>query len=247
MAKRSPAAAWTRLLTRQARAMSKIAQREGQRAIKRAVKQTMQHAVKPALARAQVPRGPGDWVAGVAMGPGGARRYHLFKPPGATAAEGLPLVVMLHGCGQDGRRFAASTRMNAIAARARFLVLYPEQDLLANAQGCWNWFDTRSGRAQAEAALVLAAVDQVALLYGADRTRVAACGLSAGAGMASSPALVKLIWLSLGIWGYAGVTEMGGNGVFSSSAVYRVDVFFSIKSMHKDVCACRCRSGLSDF
>ena len=41
--------------------------------------------------------------------------------------------------------------MNRIAARERFLVLYPEQDRLANAQGCWNWFDTRTGRAQREA------------------------------------------------------------------------------------------------
>jgi poly(3-hydroxybutyrate) depolymerase len=63
--------------------------------------------------------------------------------------ERLPLMVMLHGCGQDAKTFAASTRMNVVAARERFLVLYPEQDRLSNANGCWNWFETRSGRAQA--------------------------------------------------------------------------------------------------
>jgi poly(3-hydroxybutyrate) depolymerase len=68
--------------------------------------------------------------------------------------ERLPLMVMLHGCGQDAKNFAMSTRMNRIAARERFLVLYPEQDRLANAQGCWNWFDTTSGRAYGEAALI---------------------------------------------------------------------------------------------
>ena len=94
--------------------------------------------------------------------------------------ERLPLMVMLHGCGQDAKTFAASTRMNVVAARERFLVLYPEQDRLANAQGCWNWFDTRSGRAYGEAALIMAAIDQVCLLHGADRDRVAVAGLSAG-------------------------------------------------------------------
>ncbi len=75
--------------------------------------------------------------------------------------------------------------MNAIAQREGFLVLYPEQDRVANAQGCWNWFDTRSGRAQVEAALVVAAVDQVIQRHGADASRVAICGLSAGASLAA--------------------------------------------------------------
>ena len=92
---------------------------------------------------------------------------------------------MLHGCSQDAAAFATSTRMNRIAARERFLVLYPEQDRLANAQGCWNWFDTDSGRAHVEAALILQAIDQACLLYPVDRKRVAVAGLSAGASMAA--------------------------------------------------------------
>lgn len=115
----------------------------------------------------------------------GARRYHVYRPPGVRFGERLPLMVMLHGCMQDSKSFATSTRMNAVAARERFLVLYPEQDRLANPQGCWNWFDTRSGRAQAEATLVLNAIDQVCMLYGADRERIALAGLSAGASLAA--------------------------------------------------------------
>ena len=92
---------------------------------------------------------------------------------------------MLHGCGQDAKGFAQSTRMNAVATREGFMVLYPEQDRLANPQGCWNWFDTRNGRALKEVALILRAVDQVCLLHAADRDRVAIAGLSAGASMAA--------------------------------------------------------------
>jgi poly(hydroxyalkanoate) depolymerase family esterase len=97
----------------------------------------------------------------------------------------VPLVVMLHGCSQTGRDFAVSTRMNRLAAREGFMVLYPEQDRMANAHGCWNWFERRSGKADAEAATIMAAIDQVMLLYPVDRDRVGLAGLSAGASMAA--------------------------------------------------------------
>jgi len=76
------------------------------------------------------------------------------------------------------------SRMNRLAARHRFVVLYPEQERVANAQGCWNWFERRNGRAEAEAATLLAAVDKVARRLPVDLARVAVAGLSAGASMA---------------------------------------------------------------
>ncbi|MEO7151877.1 MAG: PHB depolymerase family esterase [Burkholderiaceae bacterium] len=138
----------------------------------------------PAVRRRSAPAEPGDWALGHAVGAGLSRRYRLYRPPGVASREQLPLLVMLHGCGQDADSFAAATRMNALALRHRFLVLYPEQDRLANPQGCWNWFEARSGRAQAEAASVMLAIDQVLRLYPADPTRIALAGLSAGASLA---------------------------------------------------------------
>ena len=128
----------------------------------------------------------GAWLAGLAPGPAGARRYHLFVPPGLAPKPGetFPLLLMLHGCGQTGHGLAASSRMNRLAARERFLVLYPEQERVANAHGCWNWFERQSGKAEAEAATLLAAVDQVARRQPVDSLRVAVAGLSAGASMA---------------------------------------------------------------
>ena len=141
---------------------------------------------RPAARRARSPV-QGQWLGGVAPGPAGARRYHLFVPPGLALRPGekLPLLVMLHGCGQTGRDLAAVSRMNRLAARERFLVLYPEQERVANAHGCWNWFERRSGKAEAEAATLLAAVDQVARRQPVDLARVAVAGLSAGASMAA--------------------------------------------------------------
>jgi poly(3-hydroxybutyrate) depolymerase len=63
-------------------------------------------------------------------------------------------------------------------------VLYPEQDHLSHVQGCWNWYDTRSGRAQAEEHSINAAIEQICQSQPVDRNRIALAGISAGAGMA---------------------------------------------------------------
>lgn len=150
-------------------------------------------AVAPVPSTARTPRAAtkpvplrGEWIFGVAPGPAGARRFHAYVPSGLAlrADEKLPLLVMLHGCGQTGRDIAAVSRMNRLAARHRFVVLYPEQERVANAQGCWNWFERRNGRAEAEASTLLAAVDKVARRLPVDLARVAVAGLSAGASMA---------------------------------------------------------------
>ena len=157
--------------------MTRVASKSGSRAL--------ETALKPIVAKRTPPPGAGAWIPGVAIGAAGARRFRLYRPPDVKFGERLPLMVMLHGCGQDANSFAASTRMNRIAMRERFLVLYPEQDRLANGHGCWNWFDTRTGRAHGESALIMKAIDQVCLLHPVDRTRVAIAGLSAGASMAA--------------------------------------------------------------
>jgi poly(hydroxyalkanoate) depolymerase family esterase len=104
-------------------------------------------------------------------------------------SERLPLVVMLHGCGQNAAEFAAVSRMNHFAMKERFCVLHPEQSGLVNPHRCWNWFETDHGRAFAEVDLIFKAVDLVVQLHPEDRTRVVIAGLSAGASMAALLAL----------------------------------------------------------
>ena len=199
MKRRRAAAAWARVLARQFSAATRLATAAGRRVLAETLKgATPSRPVPTPKARSKTaptsksrprPRAPatgaGTWTPGVALGASGARRFRLFSPPGIRPGERLPLMVMLHGCGQDADGFAASTRMNRVAVRERFLVLYPEQDRLANPQACWNWFGTDSGRAQGEVGLILRAIDQVCLQHPADRTRVAVAGLSAGASMAA--------------------------------------------------------------
>lgn len=182
MATRPKKSAWSRSVNKALKTMTQTAVRVGTRALKEGVR-AAPLVGKPAVAK-KAKRRSTHWTTGLAIGAAGPRRYWLFKPPGVRRNERLPLLVMLHGCGQNAEALAASSRMNLIARRERFFVLYPEQDRLANVQGCWNWYDTRTGRAQAEENSINAAIEQICQSQAVDRNRIALAGISAGAGMA---------------------------------------------------------------
>ncbi len=138
---------------------------------------------------------PGQWVQGSHRESAGRlilapivaphRPYWLHLPAKHTVSEQLPLIVMLHGCRQDANSFAAGTRMNTLADRERFLVLYPEQRRLANPHRCWNWFDPSSQNGSGEAAIVAQMVRSIISEYNADGSRIYVAGLSSGGALAS--------------------------------------------------------------
>ncbi len=115
----------------------------------------------------------------------GSRTYQVYLPIGYTAAQPLPMVVMLHGCTQSPDDFAAGTGMNALADREGFIVVYPAQSKNANGSKCWNWFRTQDqARDGGEPALIAGIVEEVVGGYSVDRSRIFVAGLSAGAAMA---------------------------------------------------------------
>ena len=97
--------------------------------------------------------------------------------------DSVPLLVMLHGCRQDGQKFALGTRMNALADLHRFIVLYPEQSPRANALRCWRWFDPDTLNGAGEAALIAALINRTVGRYPIDTSRVYVAGISAGGAM----------------------------------------------------------------
>lgn len=119
----------------------------------------------------------------------GRRPYLLYLPKNYSPGKRLPMVVMLHGCRQDADSFGGVTRMNGIADRDNFVVLYPEQRRLANSLRCWNWFSRSAQTGAGEAAILADMVRSLSNEHHVDIKRIFVAGLSAGAAMANNLAV----------------------------------------------------------
>jgi len=133
------------------------------------------------------PAYPGEFVSRSFTGTAGTLNYKLYIPLSYASRPGekFAFIVMLHGCTQSPDDFAAGTRMNEVAERHGFLVLYPAQAQSSNGSKCWNWF--RPGdqaRDQGEPSLIAGVTRKVAGQYRIDESRIFVAGLSAGAAMA---------------------------------------------------------------
>ena len=120
-------------------------------------------------------------------------KYKLYVPEQYHSEQESPLLVMLHGCGQNPDDFAVGTNMNTLAEKENFLVLYPDMnrhfkpsDMTGyNPFGCWNWFfDNNQHRGKGHPKLIYDMINEVKGTYNIDSTKVYAAGLSAGASLA---------------------------------------------------------------
>ncbi|VXB81455.1 Esterase, PHB depolymerase family [Burkholderia sp. 8Y] len=110
--------------------------------------------------------------------------YALYVPP-RTSLGRLPLVVMLHGCQQSADEFAQGTRMNLLADRYGFAVLYPEQSKHDHPHRCWNWYDDSTSGGGGEAASIVSLIRAMLAEHQFDAERVYLAGMSAGAGLSA--------------------------------------------------------------
>jgi poly(hydroxyalkanoate) depolymerase family esterase len=129
--------------------------------------------------------------------------YALYLPPGAALTD-MPLVVMLHGCQQSAEEFAQGTRINLLADRFGFAVLYPEQSKTAHVHRCWHWYEDSANSGGGEAAAVVSLVHEVVARHHFDSERVYLAGMSAGAGLAAMlavkyPSLFAAVGLHSGV------------------------------------------------
>lgn len=190
--------------------------------------------------RKETPVAPGKWLtAHVALpqqagqAPGRQLAYWLYLPDQPAPARGWPLIVMLHGCQQSATQFAQGTRMNLVAERKGYAVLYPQQLVSAQAQRCWRWYDQATQQGGGDTALLAGLVAMVCAQHGFDRRRIYACGLSAGAGMAAvlalnHPELFAAVGLHSGPVFGAGHTPAGALHVMRHGAMAHAEAIHGV-------------------
>ena len=111
---------------------------------------------------------------------GRERTYALHLPRAVATGTALPLVLVFHGGGGEGKQMPALTGMNAIADREGFVAAYP--DGIDR-----NWNDGRYSQAITtqrfnldDVGFVAALIDELAATLPIDRSRVFATGISNG-------------------------------------------------------------------
>jgi poly(hydroxyalkanoate) depolymerase family esterase len=115
----------------------------------------------------------------------GELKMWVYAP--ARLSAGRPLVVVLHGCGQDVGSFAADAGWIALAQQYRFTLLLPQQVRSNNPGGCFNWFRPEDVRRNSgEAMSIRQMIRNTVKKFGSDPRQIFIAGFSAGGGMAAA-------------------------------------------------------------
>lgn len=112
--------------------------------------------------------------------------------PGELSASYIPgaktnknLVVLLHGCVQQGATLAEQSGFIALAKKKQFSLLIPQQSQTNNIKGCFNWFSTQDiDKNAGESLSIKNMINQVNSQQRFSHIYIV--GLSAGGAMASS-------------------------------------------------------------
>lgn len=140
------------------------------------------HATRPAAR--ETPAESLPVLADFGSNPGALTARHRI-PSGH--GDGLPLVVVLHGCTQSAAAYDHHSGWSQLADEAGFVLLYPEQQRGNNPNLCFNWFLPGDTQRQAgEVASIRQMIETMVEAHAIDQDRVFVTGLSAGGAMAAS-------------------------------------------------------------
>jgi polyhydroxybutyrate depolymerase len=105
----------------------------------------------------------------------------VHVPPGLRAGDRAPLVLGLHGAGQDARGFEAQSNLSAVADEHRFVVAYPQS---WRPRGFWQYPEPDNPRSGLR--LLRATIAAVQRRLCVDPGRVLVTGISSGGRMTYS-------------------------------------------------------------
>ena len=116
----------------------------------------------------------------------GQLRMSVFAP-GELAVAKRPMIVLLHGCGQEAATFAADTGWIGVARRLGLVLVLPEQIRENNRARCFNWFEPEDVcRGGGEAASIRQMIRMAEKRFQTDARKTYVVGLSAGGAMAAA-------------------------------------------------------------
>ena len=151
--------------------------------------------------------------------PGNLRMYTHYKTVNDTGK--VPLVIVLHGCGQDARAVADLTGWNKLADLNNFVVVYPEQKMINNASKCFNWFHEKDiERDKGECESIYQMIRWAEKKYAIDTNQVFVTGLSAGAAMTAVMAATHPETFKQGAIFAGGAYKIGTTPVAMTKALF---------------------------
>ncbi len=122
--------------------------------------------------------GGGDFATSLTSG-GRTRTYRIHVPPAITPEQAVPLVVVLHGAGQDANDIRAQSRFDDVADERAVLVAY--LDAVEGLTGTWAFFGMPGYiNGIDDTQFLVDVIDTLALTFAIDRDRVYAAGYSNG-------------------------------------------------------------------
>ena len=96
----------------------------------------------------------------------------------------MPLVVVLHGCGQSAAEYDLGAGWSTLAKHYGFALLLPEQQRGNNMQRCFNWYQSEDiARDDGEVASIRQMIARMVADRAIDQRRIFITGLSAGGAM----------------------------------------------------------------
>lgn len=111
-------------------------------------------------------------------------KLDMFTYGKDDSSASKPLLIVLHGCGQNAKEVAELTGWNKLADLHHFWVLYPQQAFRNNSSLCFNWFlrkDIEKGQGESES--IFQMIQYMKQHHAISENEIYITGLSAGAAM----------------------------------------------------------------